>query len=59
MRLTHAIAAVLAATAAQSPWFNPLDFKPGHGFCIPNPRNDRVAADKRAARRRRNIAKRG
>lgn len=59
MRLTHAIAAVLAATAAQPAWLSPLDFKPGHGFCIPNPRNDRAAQRQRAAAKRRNKAKRG
>ena len=59
MRFTHAIAAFLAATAAQSPWFNPLDFKPGHGFCIPNPRNDRAAQRQCAAAKRRNKSKRG
>ena len=59
MRFAMTIAAVLAATAAQSPRFNPLDFKPGYGFCIPNPRNDRAAQRVRAAAKRRNKAKRG
>ena len=36
-----------------------LDFKPGHGFCIPNPRNDRAAQRQRAASKRRNKSKRG
>lgn len=59
MRITHAIAAVLFAATGQPARLNPNDFIPGHGFCIPNPRNDRAAAAKRAARRRRNKAKRG
>ncbi|MDM5100343.1 hypothetical protein [Aeromonas salmonicida] len=58
MRITHAIAAILAA-ATPTAWLRPLDFNPGLGFCIPNPRNDHAAAAKRAARRRRNKAKRG
>jgi len=59
MRMTHAIAAILAATAAQTSWLRPLDFKPGHGFCIANPRNDRAAQRQRAAAKRRNKSKRG
>ena len=51
MRITHAIAAILAA-ATPTAWLRPLDFNPGLGFCIPNPRNDRAA-------KRRNKAKRG
>lgn len=62
MRITHAIAAILAA-ATPTAWLRPLDFNPGLGFCIPNPRNDHAAAAKRAAkraaRRRRNKAKPG
>lgn len=59
MKFIHAIAAMLAAAAAHAPWERQLRFVPRNGFCIPNPRNNRAAADKRAARRRRNIAKRG
>ncbi|MEV3818163.1 hypothetical protein RI537_18865 [Aeromonas salmonicida] len=59
MRMIHAMAAILAAAATPTAWLRPIDFKPGHGFCIPNPRNDHAAAAKRAARRRRNKAKRG
>lgn len=50
MRFTHAIAAVLAASAPA--WINPIRFTPASSFCIPNPRNDRAA-------KRRNKAKRG
>ena len=58
MRITHAIAAILAA-ATPTAWLRPLDFNPGHGFCIPNPRNDRAAQRQRAASKRRNKSKRG
>ncbi|ALN97615.1 hypothetical protein ARM81mr_p34 [Aeromonas phage phiARM81mr] len=53
------MAAILVAAATPTAWLRPLDFNPGLGFCIPNPRNDHAAAAKRAARRRRNKAKRG
>ena len=57
MRFTHAIAAVLAASAPA--WIDPIRFTPSSSFCIPNPRNDRAAKRQRAAAKRRNKAKRG
>ncbi len=57
MRFAMTIAAVLAASAPA--WIDPIRFTPSSSFRIPNPRNDHAAAAKRAARRRRNKAKRG
>lgn len=61
MRLSPSL--ILAAIASVERSFPPLQsslfFTPGSSYCIPNPRNGHAAAAKRAARRRRNKAKRG
>ncbi|MCR4451123.1 hypothetical protein [Aeromonas veronii] len=59
MRISLAIACVIAATSAQAPWMRMQDFTTASTFCIPNPRNDRAAKRQRAAAKRRNKAKRG
>ncbi|MFQ1834153.1 hypothetical protein ACK36Q_08920 [Aeromonas veronii] len=59
MRISLAIAAVVAAASANTPWMRLQDFTTASPFCIPNPRNDRAAKRQRAAAKRRNKAKRG
>ncbi|MFQ2035193.1 hypothetical protein ACK35Y_19980 [Aeromonas veronii] len=59
MRISLAIACVIAATSAQAPWMRLQDFTSSGSYCIPNPRNDRAAKRQRAAAKRRNKAKRG
>ncbi|MFQ2180189.1 hypothetical protein ACK33W_02665 [Aeromonas veronii] len=59
MRISLAIAAVVAAASANTPWVRLQDFTPASSLCIPNPRNDRAAQRQRAASKRRNKAKRG